>query len=202
MGAAGNGGIPGYERGFFSFTRVVILICSVLMVIGSLAAVAIGVYQETRKVNTNVSANTPTYQQFKDVVDASKKRDDAVKSENSALVEKQRAAERAQADLELEKRLQPYLSKIYSDLDLYARTVGQPTPSQDGIHNFITQQMAVISQRSAGKPELQWQYLDGMSQVCSELSSDASRLAKLPESDSARVEYADFITWYTHTNER
>ncbi len=187
------------ERNFFAITRWFILICAVVTVFATVAMLASAAYEFTRSPNASISPDTPRYQALREQLETQKRTVPPTQAANNAILQKERQAAKAQAELEFEKRIQPIIEKIYGNLASYAKAMRQPAPAMEAIQQYIKGRMTLVRDAYPDRESLQWKFVDGLAQACGDLADDAQRLVKLPDADDSRVEYTSFIQWYTDT---
>lgn len=185
------------ERRFFSVTRWAVLIGAAFAIAITVIVLCIVGWQMTRSVDDAISPAVPKYSEFKDSVEKSKGEVSKKNSDDKELKNKEIAAAKAQADLEFEKKLQPYIDRIYKGLSTYAETVREASPNRDGLRTYVKNNMDAIISNMPDKADLPWEYAEGMARSSTDLAGDAARIATLAESDPARVSIDNFVTWYS-----
>jgi hypothetical protein len=184
------------EVRFFQITRWFIFLCASISAVVAVFFLVQSLYGWSQSPDRSVSVEPPRYSSFTEMV-VKKKAAAPATALDGVVRQKEKQAAAAQADLEFEKKLQPLVDKIFSNLSVYATATEQSAPLADGIRSYLKQKMRQVQGVSQGKESLQWSYAEGLVKVTADLSDASGKLSRLAVDDPQRAEYVDVIEWYS-----
>jgi hypothetical protein len=184
------------EQRFFSIVRGFGLIVTAAALIGACVLGIMALKQATSSADETVRKPTASYADYQRVLDKNAQANTASGAGGDTTLQRKEAeAARANAELELEHRLQPHLDVIMASLNSYATAVDVPKPDAQHVKDFIRQMQTQIT-TATNNDALGWGYVEGLEKSTKELAADAGRIAKMDAGDARRVRWDQFLQWY------
>lgn len=183
------------ERRFFTIVRWFGLIVASLALGCVILAAIFAAYKAAPNTGGSVRTPTVTYDDFRKTTEVART-DVSNVGADQTLAKKQADADKANAAAAFEKRLEPHLSGIVSDLTNYSSKLGQAKPSAQAVGDFVRKNMNDIA-NATGNWSNSWDFAERLGRATHDLSADADRLYTLNSDDARRVKWPAFLEWFT-----
>ena len=146
-------------------------------------------------VDDSIHPPTLSYEDYRRNLEASQVTK-AQSGTDTTLQIKEQQEKQAKENVDYERKLKPHLDAILANLAKYAATIQAAKPSEEGVDNFVRENMRNI--HDDWSDVLTWKYVDGLEKATADLAADGERLAKFPVDDPRRVRWDEFLTSYTN----
>jgi hypothetical protein len=180
------------EHKFFTVIRWFGLVCATLSIFAALAMISSAGYKFTRTSHETILPETPRYSTYKDTIERQKQEKIQQGKQNSAISQKQQQAESAQAELDFEKKLQPFIDRIYTNFTKISDQEGGI--DADSLRNYIKKNMDRVREGFPEHDDFQWKFIDGLAKLSDDVIADKN----LPVNEKGKVDYMGTVfAWYT-----